>query len=271
VINSTDDLVGALGRAAPIPLYFPTGTTVAGGFTNLSRLVVGGQFGQIAVPPAATAGGHVPTDNLIGFPTFPNPGVGQATYLAGISLSNAAAGLLLIYDRVYAVSGFVGNVTTPQPVTAPPALPASRAPNGGAALEIWLESYTAVGATAANVTVTYINQDGVAGRTTLPMPITASFPAGRAQRLSLADGDTGVQAIEGVQLSASTGAAGNFGVVLRRQMTLSPLPMVQTGLVQDFADVRMPQVPDDAALEFLHLATGSATGVLLGNITLIQG
>lgn len=272
-ITNLDQLVAALAARGSTPLFFPSGTTVSGGFTNLNRLVTGSAQGQMAVPPSRTTGGHVPTDVLTGFPNFPNPGAGNSLYLARVGVNNSVAGGLLLYDRVYAASGFAGNVATAQAITGFPTLPADRV-GAGNGLEIWLESYTAIGATASNVTVQYTNTASPtpqSGRNTVSEAIIASMPAGRMQRLRLQDGDLGVTSIESLTLSVSTGTAGDFGVTLLRRLGIVPLPVVSAGALLDAFDVGLPELDDETALQFVHVGTGTATGVLMGALNIVEG
>lgn len=271
-ISSMDQLVSALASTdQDNVLFFPSGTTISGGYTNLNRLVTGNGFGQMAVPTAASSGGHIPTDTLTGFPLITAAAPGQSLYLARLAANGPTPCTIMVYDRVWAASGFVGNVTTAQAVTGFPTLPAARAPGNGAGLEIWLESYTSIGATASNVTITYTNSAGVSGRTTIPEAITASFPSGRLQRLRLQDGDVGVQSIQSLALSVSTGTAGSFGVTLLERKCMIPIMTANVGAVMDFASLGLPEVTDDAALQFIHLGTATSTGMIMGSFNIVAG
>lgn len=269
-ITSMDGLVTALARSPNYAYFFPSGTTAAGGQLFLNRIATN-TFGQAAIPPDLTLGGHIPTRALIGFPNIPSPAVGETLYLAQLGGTFSVAGSLVINDRIWAASGFNGTLTTPQIVTSFPALPAERAPGNGLGLEIWLEGYTPIGATASNVTVTYTNSDGVAGRVTTSEAILASFPAARRQRLRLQDGDFGVSSIESVTLSASTGTAGNFAVVLCKRYTAAGVTLANTSVAADFAALGLPQIPTDAALEFLHYATTTTSGIIQGSFNVVSG
>jgi hypothetical protein len=269
-LTTMDALVSALASAdQDIMLYWPSGTTVAGGYTNLNRLVTGSAFGQAAIPTAASSGGHVPTDVPPGYATI-NAGAGTL-YIARMAASCATACTIMVYDRVWACSGFSGTSTTAQAVTTPVALPSLRAPGDGEGLEMWLESYTAIGATASNVTVSYTNSASVASRTTVQEAITASFPAGRVQRLRLQDGDTGVKSIQSLTLSANSGTAGNFGITLLERKCMIPLMTANIGNVMDFASLGLPEIQPDAALQFIHLGTTTTTGVIMGSFNIVAG
>ena len=271
-ISTMDGLVAALASTNQnIPLWLVSATTVAGGYLNLNRANVNG-FGQAAIPTVAGSGGHVPVDGVTGYPTITAGGGGTSLYIARLEAWNSAAtGTLAIYDRIYAASGFSGTVTTPQTITGPPALPSARAPNSGESLEIWLESYTAIGASASTVTVSYTNSAGTAGRTTVADTITASFPANRMHRLRYQDGDTGVQSIQSVTLSATTGTAGNFGITLLSRKCALPMATIALGQVADFATLGLPVIEADAALQFVFQSTSTATGNIMGSLNVVSG
>lgn len=266
-INSLDGLCAALPSGSKPTVLLPSGTSVAGGFTNLNRLVTGG-WGQMAIPTVRGSGGHIPAKGTTGFPTYASPGGGQSLYLAKAALTDTSQGVIIIADRVFAASGFDGTLTTAQTITSPAALTRS---TDGQGLEIWLESYTAVGATASNVTVQYTNTNSTSGQNTVSEAIIASFPIGRTQPLRLAAGDTGVLSIQSVTLSASTGTAGNFGVALYKRLATIPCPAANMGTVLDFAGLGLPLIQDNAALTFIHLASGTSTGTVIGEINIVAG
>jgi hypothetical protein len=131
--------------------------------------------------------------------------------------STPATGSFMFADRLIHQGGLDGTVTTAQTVSTPALTRAT----SGAGVIAALECYTAVGSTVASATVSYTNQAGVAGQVSQPIDFisTLSNQGGRILPISLAAGDTGVQAVSTVTLSASTLVAGNFGVTLYRPIT----------------------------------------------------
>lgn len=273
-ITTMDDLVAAMAATnQDFSLFAPSATSTAGGFVNLARAGVT-SFGQAAVPTVAGSGGHVPTDGAAGYPTIAAGGGGTTLYLARADANSSTnAGTLFIYDRIYAVSGFSGTVTTAQTITGPPSLPSARAPNSGEGLEIWLESYTAIGASASNVTVQYTNSAGTAGRGTVSEAITASFPINKLQRLRYQDGDIGVQSIQSLTLSATTGTAGNFGLVLLKRKATIPIQSTasQVSTMMDFAALGLPTLEADSALMFVEQTNSTSTGIITSNFSIVSG
>jgi hypothetical protein len=130
--------------------------------------------------------------------------------------------------------------------------------------------------------VTYTNQDGTTGRTSgtvlqntaaAPGSVTTSAQAANAGGnpfIPLQDTDTGVRAIESVQmLGADTGF---FALVLVRPLASSVLRSIDAVYEKDFLLMgnELPEVKDDAYLSLLALPNGSMSGsALRGNLQTI--
>lgn len=266
-ITSIDKLAAALGSAQHRFLIYPTGTTVAGGFANLARLVIGAQ-GQATVPTVRGSGGQVHNQGDAGYVPITAPQGGNTLYIGRAAITMALAGGISWYDRLYSASGFDGTLTTAQTITAPPSY--SRNANGVGA-QIFIESYTAVGASASNVTVQYTNSAGVSGRNTVAENIIASMPAHRLQPLRLQAGDLGVQSIQSVTLSATTSAAGNFGVVVAVPVFEIAVPLSNVPVVYDYAQLSLPALTTGACLMPVHMGTTTTTGNIIGSLDIVEG
>lgn len=267
-ITTIDGIVAGLSSSQNFNFMIPSATNVAGGYVNLQRAVTT-SFGQMAVPALNTAGGTLHVDTQLGFPNGTEPVEGLFSYLAKMNMISSVAGSIMLYDRVWSCTGFSGIVTTAQTVTSFPVL--TRPDANGTGLEIWIECYTALGATASNITVQYTNSDGVSGRNTIATAIPTSLPANRMFAVPLQSGDNGVKSIQSVTLSVSTGTAGAFGVTLMKRITSSFFPIANIGVNYDFADLGMPKIQDYSALNFIHQATTTTSGVILGQMNVIQG
>jgi hypothetical protein len=151
------------------------------------------------------------------------------------------------------------------------ALPARA--TGADDVELWLEIYTALGASAvATVTASYTNSAGVAGRTaTLVGGLPASSIAGRTFQMSLQSGDTGVQSVQSVTLGSSSGTAGAFGMVMRRGLVFGNVSVANTGWTQGYAETDLQIVQDDACIEVICLASATTSGTIQANFGLAQG
>lgn len=245
-------------------------TSTAGVFLNTTFTTApnaGAAPGTTArVCNATTAG------NLIGF----NPNLltaGTATlYLAELefltSSANRPVGSYVILDRLADVSGLSGTVTTAQTCNLTP----SRFVGGNifAAIQV----YTSLGATTTTLTMSYTNQAAVAGQVSKAVAITATLPALTITPIPLADGDRGINSVQTVTLAASTGTAGNFGITLYK-----PIAVIPTGSMQPDGNTIyrslmscLPDISRDACLELWFSPNGgTASGIVLGKITIIEG
>lgn len=128
--------------------------------------------------------------------------------------SFAGSSAHLLVDRLSHQGGLSGTVTGVQTTNLPTA--ALTRYVSGVGVVALLEIYVAVGATATTIVVSYTNQAGVAGQLSPAFTFGGSTDQGitRAIIVPLASGDTGVRSVENVNILATTGTAGNFGVTL---------------------------------------------------------
>lgn len=259
-ISSMDGLVASLAGAQRHAIYKASITTVAGAFYDL--LTAAGLPAAGSTP--ATGAGTTYTRTTAGAIPIVNPPSGKTLYLVQLNLACSSVCRLILYDRLWANSGFSGTVTTAQTVSPSPTLP-RWSPGDG--VECWMEVYTALGSTSVTATLSYTNSDGTSGRSgTLTVP--ASMGANRMLPFSLQAGDRGVQTVASVTLSASTGTAGNFGLTLLRRIAEVDIPTANVGRLLDAFSVGMPDIPNDAALYLMQLASTTSSGVVTGGIVL---
>lgn len=262
-ILTSDDLYAALAAAQRRQIMKASVTAVAG--RTMSLWTAAGFPTAGAAPGAAALA--IPTRATQGAMPFNNPPGGMSTYLAAaLGMVSTIAGTLILYDRIGHSSALSGIVNTAQTV-------------GGATVnrgddhvgtQLFLECYSALGATASNVTVSYTNQAGTSGRTTVSQAMIASLPASTLVPLTLQSGDTGVQAVASVTLSASTGTAGNFGVTLMRELARIPVPLANLPVNLDAIGLAMPVIPDDACIAFAFVSSTTSTGQVQGLLSIAQ-
>jgi hypothetical protein len=271
-ITSNDLVVaGMFGRRRN---YQKVSATSEGAGTWHSLWRIGNNPAAGSDPPLITAGaGYVPTNLTAGAFPFTNPVAGKLSYLARASAIGVTAGTLIVYDRVWACSGFVTNVTTVQNITTPGAITARDilgAVNGDD-VELWGEVYTAPGATGATWSVSYTNSQGVSGRTaTYTHPANAEstnqmFP------FNLQAGDSGVRAVASLTCSVSSGTAGNIGLTLVRRVAEIPITLANAMSLPlgpyDLGDY----IYNDSCLAFMVQCTATNTGFIHGGLTIAQG
>jgi hypothetical protein len=197
-----------------------------------------------AVPTASVALGR-DSDRAINGPTQ-RAGTGRMAILGGrISPAGASGVALMLVDVLNISGGLNGTLATAQTTGLPTA--ALTRYTSGEGVQAALVIHSVLGTTAVTATCSYTNQAGVAGRITPAFAIdSGSRQTGCLRPLPLQGGDTGIRSVESVTLSASTGTAGNFGVVLFKPLAMmfandvegaNVIDCVSTGrMVGQFAD-----------------------------------
>ncbi len=208
----------------------------------------------------------IPTSATAGALRFENPATGLS-YISKISSSQQTIGTLILYDRIAHSSGLNGTLTTAQAVNGA----ALTRHTTGEDVELFLEVYAATGATASNVTISYTNSAGVAGRTTPAIAMQVTPVAGQMLPIPLQAGDTGIQSVQSVTLSASTATAGNFGITLVKRIAEIPITVAGTGVVLDPFALGFPKIEDNACLSMMVVTSTTSTGFVTGTINIAQG
>jgi hypothetical protein len=217
-----------------------------------------------AVYPSASTAWVVPTAATSGALPFTNPGAGFS-YLGRMTASAFVVCNWTLYDRL-AHTGAITPAASTQALTT---TPLTRPDALGDDVEIWFEWITASGATTSNLSCSYTNQAGTAGRTTQLLTGQTTSTVGQMQPFRLATGDTGVRSVESF---TGTGAIGGTGmlVLLRRIADISVVVSYLSMSIDPFT-TGMPRIYDDACLATMHHA--STTNGLIGNLSfqIVQG
>jgi hypothetical protein len=132
--------------------------------------------------------------------------------------------------------------------------------------QIWIEVTTAfVTGTAWQVQVTYTNQAGTAGRTSIisAAQAVAALTLGKRFMLALQAGDSGVRTIESVIVTNGGTAmtAGNFNVLVLRPLWSGRVRIANDGDTHDLTKTGMNQVFGDSAIDVMVNADSTATGL----------
>lgn len=187
--------------------------------------------------------------------------------MAVTAVATGVPGVLQLVDLQGYWPGISNNTTSPQTLTGTPTL---RYTNG-TGCRLYQVQTAAAGATAQNIAVSYTNQAGTSGRT---LPVTVSMTAsaivghishsGTAANnygpfLPLASGDTGVQNVATVTMSAAN--TGTFALCLAKPLMSLPITTAAVAAERDLLNQlpSLPQVKDGACLVWLYFA-GAATG-----------
>lgn len=276
-ISTRDQLIDALANNSSrfVIDKASIANAVAGTYYSLWRAT--GQPGQGAIPTTAA----IVTSATTGAISFTNQTAPATSYLgwAAINCSNAAV-TVEIHDRIAAMGGLVGNVTTSQTVNLDlssgglnPAA-ARLGDSNFSDIQWWMEWYTDTGATASNATINVTYNDGTSGDLTV-VAVGGTLRASRMINLNglipAAAAGKFIRDINTVILSASTGTAGNFGFTATRMRTVLPLFVANKGETYDWAGLGISEVPNDACLQLIQLCSTTTTGTVRGGGKIAHG
>jgi hypothetical protein len=240
---------------------------VAGGFCSLWRAT------GFPVQPAIPGGAALCNNTTAGSMAYTNPIVGQEGILGwGYYVSGTAGQALEIHDRLAHMGGLSGILTTAQNVLInlqTLAVPADRL--GDATYNDvmwWIEWYTATGTTGVNATCAVTYDDNSTGNIVVAVP--ASTGAARALPILTAVAGRAIKALNTIQLSATTGTAGSFGVTATRQRTILENDVAFKGKDHSWAMLGAPEIPANSCLFGVMPCVTTSTGIARGQIKLAK-
>lgn len=237
-----------------------------------------GQPGQGAIP---TAGANC-NNTLLGchgFTQQTSPATSYHAYVEAVCSNSSVT--MEWHDRLRHMGGLVGNVATLQTVTGMDFLGVTadnmEARIGDANfsdIQWWLEWYTDTGSTAATATVSVTYNDGTTGnltgvslaatrRASFMVPLNGLVPAAAAGKY--------IRAVTGVQLSVTTGTAGNFGVTATRVRTSLLCPVANMKWSGDWAALPVSEIPNSSCLFMIQIAGTTSTGTVRGGGKIAHG
>lgn len=229
-----------------------------------------GTYGFGSVPPAA---GEAPTRSTNGAIPFVAPGGSREKWLIQIGATANTTGVVILYDRLFHDSGLSGTSTADQTVQGDPPSPAISRYTDGVGNQAFYEIYTQIGSTATTLTMTYTDDAGNTGQTsTTTIGGTNNQRAQTIHRIPVASGDKGVRAIEKIKLTATTGTAGDFGIVIAKPLAYIPLSGASILGMRDYATglPGIPKVDADACLFMVWHAGTTTVPELFGCCSFVE-
>jgi hypothetical protein len=272
-ITTRDQLIDALGNNSSRIVIDKAsiGNTVAGQYHSMWRGT--GFPAQGAIPGAAA----IPDHSTLGSIGFDQQTLPATSYLAHLfCVSSNSAMQLEIRDRVGHMGGLNGTLTTAQTVnldlsTTGGGLSAARRGEADYSdIQWFLEWYTDTGATASNATVNVIYDDASTGNLAL-IAVGGTVRASRMIPLVPAVNGRQIRGVNNLQLSASTVAAGNFGVTATRMRAPYPMPVLNLGLPADWSQIGLPEMPNGTCGMINVIASATNTGSLRGGGKIAHG
>lgn len=262
-----DKMLAALAVGQRVPIYKSSVANQAAGYiTSLWRATGSPMWAQGAIP----AGAATPTDDTAGGIALPDWGslTGRLYRFAPLGVT---VGSYMIYDRIAHMGGLSGASAVDQTVNldVETARSAGRCRSDYLDIEWYIEIYTDLGTTAANLTVTYRDVNDAVDKTITISGFTGASPLNRSGRCVLLVPTDGIaiKRIVKVLMSISSGTAGSFGVTARvcKANVGQMLANVQAPGV-DAISLGAPLIHKNSCLEMLVQCSTTSTGIIQGDL-----
>jgi hypothetical protein len=260
------------GTNAPFDVYKPAVTNEAAGVHHFMGLAAGVPGAMVIGAPGLN-GVAVVGNALGGAATYTNPVAPKNKYCFAMN-GEVAAGIAAVnlVDLLWYNTGLVVTTTTAQAIT-PAALPSRCFPstldNDAAVPDalgfqcLWgllVTTATTNAGAIANITASYTNTAGVAGRTATMPSFPATAVAGTFVPFTLQAGDTGARSVQSVTLVTSL-VTGAVSLVCLRQIARGGTGYGGAGSISaDFIALGRPRVFDNSALYTVVFPTGTVIG-----------
>lgn len=276
-ISTRDQLIDALGNNSSrfVIDKASIASQAAGTFVSLWRAT--GQPGQGAIPAAAAVCDNTLT-GAIGFAQQVAPATSYGAWANAVCSNSAMT--LEIHDRLMHMGGLNGTLTTAQTVNldvnanlASGNIDKRKGDSNFSDIQWWLEWYIATGSTAVTATVSVTYNDGTSGTLSASLAVNrpASFMLPLNGLIPAAAAGKYIRDVDSVQLSATTGTAGSFGVTATRPRMTMPLLLANKMEVFDWAALGLPEVANSSCLFPVVLTSTTSTGTVRGGGKLAHG
>lgn len=219
------------------------------------------------------------TNALTGAVQFAQQTAPAESYLGYMAvLASNSAMSWEIHDRLAHRGGLVLNVTTSQAVDLDLDLLGISADRIGDSnygdVQTWLEVYSDGGATVSNATINVTFDDNTDANLST-QAVGSTIRRGHcfsvdALRTAVQQGKN-IKRVNTVQLSASTGTAGNFGFTFTRPRAYAPTFLANKSEIFDWAQLGLPIVPNGSCLVFMVVPSTTSSGTLRGGGKIIHG
>jgi hypothetical protein len=267
-------LTGGNNGTPDTPFWFKT-PRVAGAAATVP---IAGRMASMWQYDGFPAGGAVPTAAAIpdrtttGALTFTPPGGSREKFLVSMGIVPQVAGVFLLYDRLMHIGGLSGIATSAQTVQGSPASPALTRNTGGVGNIAWAEIYTLIGVTGTTLTMNYVDQDGNTASSTINIGATNFREVSRIIRVPLAAGDSGLRSINTVQLTATTGTVGNFGMTIAQPLAWIPVGAAGAGGWRDYSTglPGIPTIHSDACLALAYIPVAATAPEIWAAATFVE-
>lgn len=244
-----------------------------------SSILLAGIPGAAAAANTRTFAAPGSLTSYAGSIPFPAAVGGKNTHLAALEAAQAAnVGGISIWDRIWQcdtlAGGIVVTTTTAQTITTFGTLQprdANGATNGdGVRAAVEVQTATTNAGAIANMTISYTNSAGTAGRTgTTLYNFPATAVAGTIVPFALAAGDVGIRSIQSITLGTSL-VTGTVSLICFRQIATLGTPLANASHAKDAIALGLPRMYDSSCPFMVYTPTGTAVGVVDAQVTYTQ-
>jgi len=250
--------------------------TSVGNYFSYWRIT--GQPGQATLPTTTV---ETLDNTSIGCINFADQTSPTTSYLGLLELSTSTAATTLeIHDRLIQRGGLVGNSTALQTTNVDlTAVVGNNLVNrignpDYSDVQWWLEWYTDTGATVSNAQISVTYNDNTTG-TLNAVAVGGTVRAGRMIGLNnlipAANAGKYIDAVNSVQLTASTGTAGSFGITATRYRTSVYTPVNSARVTANYINLGLPEIYNGSCLFPVVIAAGAAIPFLKVSGKIIHG
>lgn len=276
-ITNRDQLINALANNSSRIIIDKSNLGAQSVGVHCSSWRAGGQPAQGAIPTAPALCTNA-TLGAVGFAQQTAPVTSYIGLLDAVCSNNAAT--LEIHDRLAHMGGLVLNSTALQTTNLPLDLEAL-APSADRIgdptfgdVQVWIEFYGDGGGTGSNAAINVTFNDDTSGNLN-NINLGGTQRVGRCYSLGVlrnaSQQGKNIKRINSVQLSASTGVAGNFGFTFTRPRAHLPLKLANHGNKADWSVLGLPEIPNGSCLQFRIIPATSSSGTLRGGGKIIHG
>lgn len=263
-ISSRDGLIAAMASRQDLQ-WAKTVVLTTTAITWADMLHIAGNPGAGTLAGTSTTAGVVPDDTTPGFCPINAFGVGATGYIDRICYSSTLQGRIRLVDVLWKAGAYAFNANVS--LSSQPSF-AARVPNGDySGLQLWMEAVTSFTGNLT-LTITYTNQAGVTGKSTVFATGAAPIVA-RMIQIPLAAGDTGIQKVESV--IASVSSVGTFNLLILRQLWTTRVVNSGDGNIHGPERTGMPIVFDTSALMPIVCPDSTNSGLPELTIGIING
>lgn len=271
-ISTANALIDALGNNSSRIVIDKASlaNAAAGQFFSLWRAT--GVPGQGAIPGAAA----ICNNTLLGAMGFTQQTAPATSYLAWLRMVTSNATMAVeIHDRLAHMGGLNGTLNTAQTVGVDITgttdnLAARRGDTNYSDVSWWLEVYTDLGGTGVNATVAVTYDDASTGNLAA-VALGATPRVGRMYPLVPAVAGRFIRAVTSVTLSATTGAAGSFGITATRLRGAVDTLVANKPEAADWALLGLPEILNSSCLFPLVICSTTTTGTVRGQGKIAHG